>query len=135
MKLKPQASPRSSMVVTARKMIARSLAGGRPEIRAVARNLNISVRTLQRRLAERGWTFQRLLDEERFAEARRAIAKPDDLLKVLASDLGFEEQASFTRAFRRWTGLSPSEYRRRLGPAARDESTRRIEAEGVPLAV
>jgi AraC-like DNA-binding protein len=135
MKLKPQASPRSSMVVTAREMIARRLAGGRPEIRAVARTLNISVRTLQRRLAERGWTYQRLLDEARFAEARRAIAKPDDLLKVLASDLGFEEQASFTRAFRRWTGLSPSEYRRRLGPAARDRLTRRIEAEGVPQAV
>jgi AraC-like DNA-binding protein len=118
MKLKPQASPRSSMVDTARKMITRSLAGGRPEIRAVARTLNISVRTLQRRLAERGWTYKRLLDEVRFAEARRAIAKPEDLLKVLAIDLGFEEQASFTRAFRRWTGLSPSEYRRQLRPAA-----------------
>jgi len=102
------------MIDRVRDVIARQLADGRPGIGEVARALNTSVRTFQRRLAEAGWTYKRLLDDVRFAEARCAMARPDDPLKAVAIDLGFVEQASFTRAFRRWTGSSPREYRRWL---------------------
>ncbi len=82
----------------------------------------MSVRTFQRCLAEAGWTYKELLDDVRFAEARRAMARPDELLKVVAIDVGFEEQASFTRAFRRWTGLPPREYRLQLDVAERESA-------------
>ncbi len=110
------------MVDRVRDVIARQLADGRPGIGAVAPALHMSVRTLQRRLAEAGWTYKRLLDDVRFAEARSAMARPDEPLKAVAIDLGFVEQASFTRAFRRWTGLTPREYRQRLVPPSEGES-------------
>ena len=110
------------MIDRCRETIVRGLAQGRPGVAVVAGALNMSVRTFQRRLAEAGWTYKELLDDVRFAEARRAMARPDELLKVVAIDVGFEEQASFTRAFRRWTGLSPRDYRLRLDVAERESA-------------
>jgi AraC-like DNA-binding protein len=79
----------------------------------------MSVRTLQRRLAEAGLTYSAIVDEIRSVEARRLLAQPGVLLKQVAADLGFCEPASFTRACRRWTGFSPREYRRQLREASR----------------
>jgi AraC-like DNA-binding protein len=80
----------------------------------VAGEFDLSPRTLQRRLSAAGWTYKSLVDDVRFAVARQRVAQTDVLLKALATDLGFAEQASFTRAFRRWAGVTPREYRRRL---------------------
>ena len=91
----------------------------------------MSVRTFQRRLAEAGWTYKELLDDVRFAEARRAMARPDELLKVVAIDVGFEEQASFTRAFRRWAGLPPREYRLQLDRSPKGDRPSPMPAEPV----
>ena len=101
------------MVEATRDVILRAVATGHPPIETIAGAVNLSVRTFQRRLAEAGRTYKMLLDEVRFAEARRALATSNAQLKAIALDLGFAEQASFTRAFRRWTDLTPSEYRRR----------------------
>ena len=101
------------MVEAARDVILRAFATGHPPIEKIAGAVNMSVRTFQRRLAEAGRTYKMLLDEVRFAEARRALASSNEPLKAISFGLGFAEQASFTRAFRRWTGLAPSEYRRR----------------------
>lgn len=105
----------------AREAILRVLPAGHPPIEAVAGAVNTSVRTLQRRLAVSGRTYKKLVDEVRLAGARQALAASDAPLKAIAGNLGFAEQASFTRAFRRWTGQAPSEYRkrqRRLGVQA-----------------
>lgn len=101
-------------VDTVRERIARALAEGRPSLRAMARSVGLSVRTLQRLLAARGWTYAALLDDVRATVARQRVGQTGTSFKTVASDLGFAEPASFTRAFRHWTGLSPREYRRRL---------------------
>jgi AraC-like DNA-binding protein len=109
----PRARLGDPVVDSARDVIARVLSTGYPPIRAIAGALDMSVRTFQRRLASSGRTCKKLVDEVRLAEARRALAASKAPLKSIALDLGFAEQASFTRAFRRWTGESPSEYRKR----------------------
>ncbi len=112
------------MVDGARDVIVRVLSTGHPPIEATAGTLSMSVRTFQRRLAASGRTYKKLVDEVRLAEARRALAASKVPLKAIAFELGFAEQASFTRAFRRWTGQSPSEYRKRQ---------RRLNSEARPL--
>jgi len=106
-----------SLMEGLRELIARWLVAGRPSIRSTSREVAMSVRTLQRRLAERGWTYTELVDDVRRSVARSRVAHPQTPFKAVAMDLGFAEQASFTRAFRRWTGLTPRQYRRRFRQA------------------
>jgi AraC-like DNA-binding protein len=87
------------------------LAGQRPELRAVARELRVSTRTLQRRLTGERATFQQLI-----AEARRELAKHYLLhsgleLNETAYLLGYEDANSFFRAFHQWEGTTPGEWR------------------------
>jgi AraC-like DNA-binding protein len=96
-----------------RELIARWLVTGRPPIRSTSREVAMSVRTLQRRLADRGWSYTELVDDVRRSVAQSRVADLQTPFKAVAMDLGFAEQASFTRAFRRWTGLTPRQYRRR----------------------
>lgn len=93
----------------------RLLGDGHPGVREVALATGMSVRTFQRQLAQRGLTYSELVDEVRYDEARRRLANPGKRIKRVAVEVGFAEPASFTRAFRRWTGLSPREYRQKLG--------------------
>ncbi len=79
--------------------------------------MGLSRRTLQRRLAEQGITYKRLVDETREALARRYLENPQRSLTEITFLLGFSEQSAFTRAFRRWHGESPSDYRRRCAAA------------------
>ncbi len=74
----------------------------------------MSPRTLQRRLAEEGTTFNSVVDEVRHHSAKLRLADGALTLAEVGYLVGFEEQSSFTRAFKRWTGVSPREYRRRL---------------------
>ena len=119
-------------IETVRQAITQRLDRGRPSLAVVADELNLSVRTLQRRLAAAGWTYNGPVDDVRFAVARQRMVSPGALLKAVAAELGFSEHASFTRAFRRWIGLTPREYRRRLLASAvlreREQSTPRTPA-------
>lgn len=77
----------------------------------VAARLHMSKRTLQRRLDEVGVSFQELVDRVR-AEKARALLRDEHLsLAEVAFRLGFSEVSSFSRSFRRWTGVSPGRYR------------------------
>lgn len=76
----------------------------------------MSRRTLQRRLSELGLTYQRLCDETRHELARRYLDDSSKSVTEVTFLLGFSEQSAFTRAFRRWSGMSPSAYR--YAPAA-----------------
>jgi AraC-like DNA-binding protein len=88
-------------------------------VQAVAAALGTSVRTLQRRLAEQGRSVERLVESSRLTTARRLLDGTDAKVVDIAFDLGYSDHAHFTRAFRRWTGLSPAAYRRaRLAPDA-----------------
>lgn len=77
----------------------------------VARQLHVSSRSLQRKLKECNTSFQALLDEERFSRARQLLQQPNLSLTDISAQLGFAESSVFTRAFKRWSGLPPQEYR------------------------
>ena len=74
--------------------------------------LAASVRTLQRRLADLDTTFSEVVEEARMKSANQLVTQSDYSLKQIASQLGYSEQAHFTRAFRRWNGVTPSAFRR-----------------------
>ncbi len=86
----------------------------RATIDAVAHELALSVRTLQRRLDEEGTTFLEVLDSVREEIARQELQRGDAPLVDLAERLGFSDLATFSRAFKRWTGQPPGLFRRRL---------------------
>jgi AraC-like DNA-binding protein len=85
---------------------------GPPPIECVARAARCSVRTVQRRLREAGLTYTGLLDEVRLEIAAVMLREAGKRVRDIAFDLGYSDQANFTRAFRRWAGVSPSEFRR-----------------------
>jgi AraC-like DNA-binding protein len=72
----------------------------------------MSPRTLQRRLAGEGILFNDVLDQMRLHAAKTYLAKRDVAGAEVAFLLGFAEQSSFNHAFKRWTGQTPTEYRR-----------------------
>lgn len=91
--------------------IAKSLSDGVPKLDEVAGQLGVGSRTLQRRLAERGHTYQSLVDEARREAALSLVERGRHSLSEVAFLTGFSEQASFTRAFKRWSGKPPRAYR------------------------
>ena len=77
--------------------------------------MNISERTLRRRLKEESTSFRAVLDDVRNRVARRYLDDTGLEIVVIASLLGYSEPENFYRAFSRWNGMTPAEYRRRLG--------------------
>ncbi len=92
--------------------IVGSLPRGFPTMDTVARALATSSRTLRRRLAAEGLTFDRVRDGALVAIARERLADRRQSIAEVAFVLGFSEVRAFHRAFRRWTGDTPGEYRR-----------------------
>lgn len=95
----------------AKGILKRLLAGQRPGIRDLARELHLSTRTLQRRLTEQGITFQRLLEEARRELAHHYLLHSSVELSETAYLLGYEDANSFFRAFHHWEGTSPGQWR------------------------
>lgn len=77
----------------------------------LARLIGLSERTLQRRLADMGRSFSAVVEDFRHEEAVRLLADPSLALVHVAARLGFSEQTSFTRAFKRWTATTPAAWR------------------------
>ncbi|MDH4656837.1 MULTISPECIES: AraC family transcriptional regulator [unclassified Pseudomonas] len=92
-------------------VIEANLASGRVGLEQVAAELCLSKRTLQRRLQELDLEFAELVEEIRQALAIELVRQSPKSLTEIAQQLGYNEASSFTRAFRRWTGLSPREFR------------------------
>ena len=78
-----------------------------------ARQLSMSSRTLKRRLAAEGTSFSDVLDQERRTRALALLEDPNRSVKEIAAALGFADTAAFSHAFTRWTGQSPTEWRKR----------------------
>lgn len=114
-------SPRADHELTrrVRRAVAASLAKGQPTIARAAEAADISARTLQRRLLDLGLTYSRLLDEVRLETACRLLERSETNLAEIAAALGYADPANFTRAFQRWTGQTPSAFRRRVRQACR----------------
>jgi AraC-like DNA-binding protein len=95
-----------------RDMVAAELVGGNPSALNVAARLDMSTRTLTRRLEREGMNFKELLDDLRKRLALEYVKSQEITLSEVALLLGFSQTAAFHRAFRRWTGQTPLTYRR-----------------------
>lgn len=82
-----------------------------PSIEMVAAHLNISLRTMQRRLKEEGITYKVLIDDLRKEFAITYLNRDDLSISDIAYLLSYSELSTFTRSFKRWTGMSPKAYR------------------------
>lgn len=102
---------------------ARSLMTARPSDQhsaaALASALNVSVRTLHRQLEEEGTSLQALKDAVRREQAIEQLCRTTHPIKQIALSVGFASEKTFARAFRHWTGESPSEYRHRSSAPTR----------------
>ena len=91
-------------------LVASHLHAGAPASHLVARELGLSERTMARRLAGQGTSFGRIVDRVRRHLAMRYLEEPNARASQVAYLLGYSEPSAFNHAFRRWTGVSPSEY-------------------------
>lgn len=92
--------------------IARSLSEGLPKMADIARGLGMSARSFHRRLSENGLSFQALTENTRRELAEGLLRDDRYSLAEVAFLTGFSEQSSFTRAFKRWVGLTPANFRK-----------------------
>lgn len=93
-------------------LIAEALPSGIPSVIQVAEYLGMSARTLKRRLSEKGHTFRDLVQKIQQDLALDRLRNSGQSIGEIAFQTGFSEQSAFNRAFKRWTGQSPIEYRK-----------------------
>jgi len=102
------------LVARVRRAVGARLRGGESSIESVARELDTSARSLQRHLKELGYSYHALADEVRAATARLYLEQPDIAIAEVAYLLGYADQSTFNRAFKRWTGSTPARSRAQL---------------------
>lgn len=108
-KLRAQAD--AGIVAQVRGAIVRNLAQDRVRLATIAEEMNVTQRTLQRKLNEAGVTFQQVLDRTRHDLALDYLKRDRLSLAEIAFLLGYQEQSSFCHAFKEWTGVNPGAYR------------------------
>lgn len=105
-----------------RRTIAITMGDDNAKLSVVAARLGTSARTIQRRLGELGLKYSSLREDVRREQALHLVTHGRMSMAEVAAALGYRDAGSFTRAFRRWTGAPPFEYRRnfcRMSPAPR----------------
>lgn len=102
---------KNDIVTRARVLLIGQLPDGEPSRKALAEGLHLSERTLARRLSDGGYTFTSLVDEIRNHLAKDYLRQSRFSVTDVAFLLGFSDQSNFARAFKRWTDLSPTEFR------------------------
>jgi AraC-like DNA-binding protein len=102
---------KNDIVTRARVLLIGQLPNGEPSRKLLAERLHMSERTLARRLSENDYTFTSLVDEIRQHLARDYLRQSRFSVTDVAFLLGFSDQSNFARAFKRWTDLSPTEFR------------------------
>lgn len=100
-----------------RQRLHERLGKGESSLEALAADLELSPRTLQMRLESRGLSFRQVLDKVREATACTLLAEPATRLSDIAFALDFAGQSAFHHAFKRWTGLTPGQWRRQHAAA------------------
>lgn len=92
-------------------LIRGALPGGIPALASIGQRVGMSNRTLTRRLKEEGLTFRSLVQRSQEDLARQLLRETSQSVAEIAYQTGFSEQSAFSRAFKRWTGKAPLEYR------------------------
>ena len=103
---------KGDLAASLRVILPAYLPDGSPGIQLAARLAGTSVRTLQRLLEHQGVTYSQLLEELRHDLAVYLLRNPDREISEISRELGYRDPAIFTRAFRRWTDQTPSQFRR-----------------------
>jgi len=85
-----------------------------PSLPEIAKRLNMSERTIKRHLQAQGTSFLQLLNEIRFKEAKKLLAKEQYNIQDIANLIGYEESTNFVRAFKKYSGITPHQYRKKL---------------------
>ncbi|MGP4843406.1 AraC family transcriptional regulator [Marinobacter sp. 1Y8] len=98
-------------------LLRNMLAQGRVTVGQIAECMAMSQRTLQRRLAERGTSFQAILDDTRQGLARRYLSDSSLQMTQLADLLGYGDLSAFSRAFTRWFGVAPTTWQHNAAPS------------------
>ncbi len=109
---------KSDVVSRCKAEFLQQLASGEPNADDIAQRLHMSPRSLQRKLAEVDTTYKQLVDETRRDMALGYVADRTKSITDITFLLGFSGQSAFTRAFKRWTGMSPTDYRNRHSSTA-----------------
>jgi AraC-like DNA-binding protein len=110
--LEPDPRPGRAFAMSVRRVIATLVpAHGHLRIARAAEALGLSVRTLQRRLAQEGLSFEELLRTDRLGKATVLLETTRATVLEIALALGYSDHAHFTRAFHRWRGIAPLAYR------------------------
>ena len=107
-----ESGPATDVGGAVQQMVTTLLPDGNPDIHLVAEAAQTSARTLQRRLRQEGVTFAGVVARARFHAAQRLLDDPARKVIDVALDLGYSDPAHFTRAFSRWSGITPREFRR-----------------------
>lgn len=105
------AALKDNIVDKTRQAILESLASGLPSIELIAFKLNLSARSLQRHLGEANESFTRLRENVQQEMAQNWLRQSNRSLVEITFRLGFSDQSNFSKAFKRWTGLTPGQYR------------------------
>lgn len=106
-----EALDRSGLVARVREVLRRP-GGGACSVDEVANALGISVRTLHRKLKAEGVVFSEISDAHQHRLACQLLDDPGVSVETVAAQVGYSDVSNFTRAFRRWTGMTPAAYRR-----------------------
>ncbi len=106
----------SSTGARIRRRLRQSLPGELPEFERLAEDMNMTVATLRRRLHEEGTSYQSIKDQLRRDLAIGYLSHSKRSAMDIGLELGFSERSAFHRAFKKWTGASPGEFRRQLSP-------------------
>ena len=106
--------PANKFIDDVERLIRDALPSGIPAIRQIGKLIGMSSRTLARRLSENGVTYRDLIRKVQEETAKDLLKNNKRSIAQIAFETGFSEQSAFNRAFKRWTGLPPFEFRKKL---------------------
>lgn len=106
-------TPQTSLSDRIKALLGHDFSRPMPGAEQIAQALNMSTRTLHRRLKQEDTSYQRIKDDCRREAAMAYMAQPELTISAVAVVMGFQDASAFHRSFKKWTGLSPGDYRRR----------------------
>jgi AraC-like DNA-binding protein len=110
--------PQDDLLAAVRRAITECMRDGDPNIARVAKKMTMNSRTLQRQMKRHSVRFKSFVDDIRRHFALNYLKDGKHTFTEIAFLLGYSEVSAFNRSFKRWTGQTPSVYRRRLSPDA-----------------